>query len=46
MAAKIIPLRKTLDFGGNIQKLDMTKKKRQTPKNVLSGERACADFAL
>ena len=40
------PLLKGLLLVLNIQKLEMTKKKRQTPKNAFSGESVSADLAL
>ena len=44
--ANFIPRLKGLLLVLNIQKLDITKKKRQTPKKAFSGERVSADFAL
>lgn len=44
--ANLIPRLKGLLFVLNIQKLEMTKKKRHTPKKAFSGESVSADFAL
>lgn len=42
----LIPRLKALVLGLNIQKLEMTKKKRATPKNTLRGAIASLDWDL
>lgn len=42
----LIPRLKAFVFGLNIQKLEITKKKRATPKNTLSGAMASLDCDL
>lgn len=44
--AYTIPRLNALVFGLNIQKLETTKKKSETPKNTLSGESGCFDSDL
>jgi len=42
----LIPRLKALVLGLNIQKLEITKKKRETPKNTLRGDIASFDCDL
>ena len=44
--ANLIPLLKAFVFGLNIQKLEITKKNKEIPKNVFRGDNVSLDWDL